>query len=132
MPRIIGVDIPREKRIEIALTYIQGIGRSTSNKVLKIAGVRPDKRAKDLSEEEVSKITSVIQKDCSVEGDLKRAVAANIKRLIEIGSYRGTRHRRSLPARGQRSRTNARTRKGPRKTVGVVRSKETRKQVKDE
>jgi len=123
MPRIIGVDIPKEKRIEIALTYIHGIGRSTANKVLKKAGVNPDARAKNLSEDEVSRITSVIQKDCKVEGDLKREVAANVKRLIEISAYRGFRHRRSLPVRGQRTRTNARTRKGPRKTVGVVRAR---------
>ena len=123
MPRITGVDIPKEKRIEIALTYIYGIGRSASNKILKAAKVNPDTRAKGLSEEEVSRITSVIQKDCRVEGDLKREVSAHIKRLMETGSYRGFRHRRSLPVRGQRTRTNARTRKGPRKTVGVIRAK---------
>jgi len=123
MPRIIGIDIPKEKRIEIALTYIRGIGRATSNKVLKSASVNPDVRAKNLSEDEVSRITAIIQKDCKVEGDLRREVAANIKRLIEIGAHRGIRHRRSLPVRGQRTRTNARTRKGPRRTVGVLREK---------
>jgi len=126
MPRIIGIDIPKEKRIEIALTYIRGIGRATSNKISKSASVKPDTRAKNLSEDEVSRITSIIQKDCKVEGDLRREVAASIKRLIEIGAYRGFRHRRSLPVRGQRTRTNARTRKGPRKTVGVLREKKVK------
>ena len=126
MPRIIGIDIPKEKRIEIALTYIRGIGRATSNKILKSASINIDTRAKDLSEDEVSRITSIIQKDCKVEGDLRREVAANIKRLMEIGAYRGFRHRRSLPVRGQRTRTNARTRKGPRKTVGVLREKKVK------
>ena len=123
MPRIVGVDIPKEKRIEIALGYIYGIGRSLSNKILKVANVNPDKRAKDLTEEEVARLASVIQKDYKVEGDLRREISANIKRLIDVGSYRGLRHRRGLPVRGQRTRTNARTRKGPRKTVGVVRQK---------
>jgi small subunit ribosomal protein S13 len=132
MPRIIGVDIPKEKRIEIALTYIHGIGRSTSNRILKTAGINPDTRAKSLSEDEVSRITSIIQRECKVEGDLKRDVAANIKRLIEIGSYRGLRHRRGLPVRGQRTRTNARTRKGPRKTVGVLRERKVKQVVKEE
>ena len=126
MPRIIGVDIPKEKRIEIALTYIFGIGRVLSNKILKIANISPDKRAKDLTEEEVARLSSIIQKDYKVEGDLRRDIAANIKRLIDIGSYRGLRHRRGLPVRGQRTRTNARTRKGPRKTVGVIRQKPER------
>ena len=123
MPRIIGVDIPKEKRIEISLMYIYGIGRTLSNKVLKAAGISPDKRAKDLTEEEVAKLSTIIQKDYKVEGDLRRDVSANIKRLIDIGTYRGLRHRRGLPVRGQRTKTNARTRKGPRKTVGVVRQK---------
>ena len=123
MPRIVGVDIPKEKRVELALTYIYGIGRSLSNKILKMANVSPDKRAKDLTEEEVARLSSIIQKDYKVEGDLRREIAANIKRLIDIGSYRGLRHRRGLPVRGQRTKTNARTRKGPRKTVGVVRQK---------
>ncbi|MFH1189405.1 MAG: 30S ribosomal protein S13 [Candidatus Omnitrophota bacterium] len=123
MPRILGVDIPKEKRIEIALMYIYGVGRPLSNKILKVANISPDKRAKDLTEEEVAKLATIIQKDYKVEGDLRREVAANIKRLIDIGAYRGFRHRRGLPTRGQRSKTNARTRKGPRKTVGVKRMK---------
>lgn len=123
MPRISGVDIPKNKRTEIALTYIYGIGRSLSNKILKAAGVNPDVRAKDLKEDEISRITSVIQKGAKVEGELKREISANIKRLIDIGAYRGVRHRRGLPVRGQRTKTNARTRKGPRKTVGVMRAK---------
>ena len=131
MPRIIGVDIPKEKRVEIALTYIHGIGRSTSNKILKTAGVNPDTRAKNLSEEEVSRITAIIQRDCKVEGDMRREVSAHIKRLIEAGTFRGYRHRRSLPVRGQRTRTNARTRKGPKKTVGVVRAKAAPKIAKE-
>jgi len=110
--------------------YIYGIGRSLSNKVLKVANISPDKRAKDLTEEEVARLSSVIQKDYKVEGDLRREIAANIKRLIDVGSYRGLRHRRGLPVRGQRTKTNARTRKGPRKTVGVVRQKAERT-VKD-
>jgi len=123
MPRIVGVDIPKEKRIEISLTYIHGIGRAMANRVLKTANIEPNRRAKELNEEEVSRIASVIQKDLKTEGDVRRQISSNIKRLIEIGSYRGYRHRRGLPVRGQRSRTNARTRKGPRKTVGVVRAK---------
>lgn len=126
MPRIVGVDIPKEKRMEIALMYIYGIGRALSNKILQVANISPDKRAKDLNEEEVAKLTSIIQKEYKVEGDLRRDISANIKRLIDIGSYRGTRHRRGLPVRGQRTKTNARTRKGPRKTVGVVREKAKR------
>jgi small subunit ribosomal protein S13 len=113
MPRIIGVDIPKEKRIEIALTYLYGIGRSLSNVVLKEAGINPDKRAKDLSEEEVSRITQILQKGSwRVEGDLRRDISQNIKRLMDIGSWRGMRHKKGLPVRGQRTRTNARTRKG--------------------
>ena len=126
MPRLVGVDIPKEKRIEIALMYIYGVGRTLSNKILKIANISPDKRAKDLTEEEVSRLATIIQRDYKVEGDLRREVAANIKRLIDIGTYRGLRHRRGLPVRGQRTKTNARTRKGPRKTVGVVRQKATK------
>ncbi|MDD5428598.1 MAG: 30S ribosomal protein S13 [Candidatus Omnitrophica bacterium] len=130
MPRLVGVDIPKEKRIEIALGYIYGIGRSLSNKILKIANIDPSKRAKDLTEEEIARLSSVIQKDYKVEGDLRREISANIKRLIDVGSYRGLRHRRGLPVRGQRTKTNARTRKGPRKTVGVIRQKAERT-VKD-
>ncbi|MDP8230239.1 MAG: 30S ribosomal protein S13 [Candidatus Gorgyraea atricola] len=121
MARISGIDLPKEKRIEVALTYIYGIGLRSSQKILKAAGVSPDIRAKDLKEEDVSKIAAIIQKECKVEGDLRRDNSQNIKRLIDIGSYRGFRHRRSLPVRGQRTKTNARTRKGPRKTVGVTR-----------
>lgn len=132
MPRIVGVDIPKEKRIEIALMYIHGIGKTSSNKILKAAGISPDIRAKNLTEEDISKLSAIIQREYRIEGDLRRSVAANIKRLIDIGSYRGYRHRRSLPVRGQRTRTNARTRKGPRKTVGVVRQKEARSTVKSE
>ncbi|MFA5145778.1 MAG: 30S ribosomal protein S13 [Candidatus Omnitrophota bacterium] len=131
MPRIVGVDIPKEKRVEIALGYIYGIGRTVSGKILKIANISPDKRAKDLTEEEVARLSSIIQKDYKVEGDLRREVSANIKRLIDVGSYRGLRHRRGLPVRGQRTKTNARTRKGPRKTVGVVRQKAERKITKE-
>lgn len=131
MPRIVGVDIPKEKRVEMALCYIYGIGRALSNKVLKIANVNPDKRAKDLTEEEVARLSTIIQKDYRVEGDLRRDISANIKRLIDIGTYRGLRHRRGLPVRGQRTKTNARTRKGPRKTVGVVRQKAERAPARD-
>jgi small subunit ribosomal protein S13 len=117
MARIAGIDLPREKRVEIALTYIYGIGRTRSRQTVDRAGVSPDTRVKDLTEEEVNKIRSLIETDYIVEGDLRREVALNIKRLQEIGTYRGLRHRRSLPVRGQRTRTNARTRKGKPKTV---------------
>jgi small subunit ribosomal protein S13 len=123
MPRIAGVDLPREKRVEAALTYIHGIGFPASRSILSKAGINPDTRAKDLTEEEVSRISAVIQKDCKIEGELKRDVQGNIKRLMDIGAYRGLRHRRGLPARGQRTSTNARTRKGPRRTVGIRRKK---------
>ena len=118
MARIAGVDLPREKRVEIGLTYIYGIGKSTSRAILEKAGVNPDTRIKDLSEEEAGRIRKIIDSDYAVEGDLKREVSLNIKRLMEIGSYRGIRHRRGLPVRGQKTKTNARTRKGPKKTVG--------------
>ena len=121
MARIAGVDLPRDKRVEIGLTYIFGIGRATSNKILAEAGVSPDTRVKDLTEAEIGKLREVIDRKVKVEGDLKRDIALNIKRLIEIGCYRGLRHRRGLPVRGQRTKTNARTRKGPKKTVGVRR-----------
>ena len=129
MPRILGVDIPKEKRIEIALTYLYGVGRPLSNKILQEVQISPDKRAKDLTEEEVSRITNTIQKSgMRLEGDLRRDIAQNIKRLMDIGSYRGMRHKRSLPVRGQRTRTNARTRKGPRKGgMGVIKKTDTRK-----
>ncbi|MBE3576765.1 MAG: 30S ribosomal protein S13 [Limnochordales bacterium] len=123
MARIAGVDLPREKRIEIALTYIFGIGLSTSREILAKTQINPDTRVKDLTEDEISRLRDVIDREYKVEGDLRREIAANIKRLIDIGCYRGLRHRRGLPVRGQRTRTNARTRKGPRKTVGVRRSK---------
>jgi small subunit ribosomal protein S13 len=115
MARIAGVDLPRTKRVEIGLTYIYGIGRHRSNLILNDAGVSPDVRVKDLSEEDVRKISRVLEEQGGVEGDLRKEISLNIKRLMEIGSYRGGRHRRSLPVRGQRTRTNARTRKGPRK-----------------
>ncbi len=117
MARIAGVDLPKNKRIEIALTYIFGIGLSSSKKILAKAGVDPDKRVKDLTPEEISKIRDIIDKEYKVEGELRKEIAMNIKRLIDIGCYRGLRHIMGLPVRGQRTRTNARTRKGPRKTV---------------
>lgn len=117
MARIAGVDVPRNKRVEVGLTYIYGIGRSTSSEILKAAEVDPDTRVQDLSEAEVTRLRQIIDNDYTVEGDLRREVAMNIKRLTEIGCYRGLRHRRHLPVRGQRTRTNARTRKGPKKTV---------------
>jgi small subunit ribosomal protein S13 len=117
MARIAGVDIPRNKRVEISLTYIYGIGRTSSHKILEQAEVNPDTRVRDLSETEVTRLRQIVEKEYNVEGDLRREEAMNIKRLGEIGSYRGLRHRRHLPARGQRTRTNSRTRKGPKKTV---------------
>ena len=117
MARIAGVDLPREKRIEIGLTYIYGIGRTSATKILAEAGVNPDIRVKDLSEEDEGKLRDIIARDYTVEGDLRRNVAMDIKRLTEIGCYRGIRHRKGLPVRGQRSKTNARTRKGPKRTV---------------
>ncbi len=117
MARIAGVDLPRDKRVEIGLTYIYGIGRSSSNRILAEAGVDPSTRVRDLTDEEVKKIASVIDETQMVEGDLRREIAMNIKRLQEIGCYRGIRHRRGLPVRGQKTKTNARTRKGPRRTV---------------
>ena len=118
MARIAGVDLPNEKRIEAGLTYIYGIGWTTSRKILEKTGINPDTRVKDLTEEEAGKIRKVIENDYVVEGDLRRDVNMNIKRLMEIGCYRGIRHRRGLPVRGQKTKTNARTRKGPKKTVG--------------
>lgn len=123
MARIAGIDLPRDKRVEVALTYIYGIGRSTSRKILNATSVNPDTRVKNLTEEEITRLREYIDKNLKVEGDLRREVAMNIKRLMDIGCYRGLRHRRGLPVRGQRTRTNARTRKGPRKTVGVRRKK---------
>ena len=117
MARIAGIDLPREKRIEIGLTYIYGIGRTSATKILAEAGINPDIRVKDLTEEDEIKLSKVIADKYTVEGDLRREVAMDIKRLVEIGSYRGMRHRKGLPVRGQRSKTNARTRKGPKRTV---------------
>ena len=117
MARIAGVDIPNNKRVEIALTYIYGIGRKSSNDILAQTGIDPDKRAKDLTEEEIAKLRDVIENSYTVEGDLRRDVALNIKRMVEINCYRGIRHRKGLPVRGQRTKTNARTRKGPAKTI---------------
>jgi small subunit ribosomal protein S13 len=130
MPRLLGIDIPKEKRIEIALTYVYGIGRVSSNKILKSANISPDVRARDLTEEEISRLTAVIQKDYKTEGDLRRDVQGNIRRMIDNGSYVGYRHRRGLPVRGQRTKTNSRTRKGKKKTVGVIRDKTQRAAIK--
>ncbi|MDD5156400.1 MAG: 30S ribosomal protein S13 [Candidatus Omnitrophica bacterium] len=132
MPRILGVDIPKEKRIEIALMYLYGVGRSLSNKILKEINIDPDKRAKDLTDEEVMRITNAVQKSgYRVEGDLRREISQNIKRLIDIGSWRGMRHKKGLPVRGQRTRTNARTRKGPRKGgMAVIKKADDKKPAK--
>lgn len=123
MARIAGVDLPREKRVEIGLTYIYGIGRAKSNEILTKTGINPDTRVRELTDDEISKLRETIDKEYKVEGDLRREIALNIKRLIEIGCYRGRRHRMGLPVRGQRTKTNARTRKGPKKTVGAQRKK---------
>jgi small subunit ribosomal protein S13 len=123
LARIAGIDIPREKRVEIALTYIYGLGLPTSQKILAQANVNPDTRVRDLTEEQVNRLRDIIDRRYKVEGDLRREVALNIKRLQEIGSYRGLRHRRNLPVRGQRTKTNARQRRGPRRTVGIRRKK---------
>ncbi len=125
MPRILGVDIPKEKRIEISLCYLFGVGRPLSNQILKEAQISPDKRAKDLSEEEILRITNIVQKGYRVEGDLRRDISQNIKRLVDIGSWRGMRHKKGLPVRGQRTRTNSRTRKGPRRGGMAVIKKTT-------
>lgn len=127
MPRILGVDIPKEKRIEIALTYLFGVGRHLSSVILKEAGISLDKRAKELNEEEISRITNILQKGTyKVEGDLRRDISQNIKRLMDIGSWRGLRHKKGLPVRGQRTRTNSRTRKGPRRGgMAVIKRAET-------
>ena len=117
MARIAGVDIPNNKRVEIALTYIYGIGRKSANDILAQTGISPDTRAKDLTEEEIAKLRDVIESSYTVEGDLRREVALNIKRMVEVNCYRGIRHRKGLPVRGQRTKTNARTRKGPAKTI---------------
>jgi small subunit ribosomal protein S13 len=118
LARIAGVDLPRDKRVEISLTYIFGIGKASSQKILAEAGINPDTRVKDLTEEEVSRLRAIIDKNYTVEGDLRRDVSMNIKRLMDLGCYRGIRHRRGLPVRGQNTKTNARTRKGPKRTAG--------------
>ena len=123
MARIAGIDIPREKRVEVALTYIYGIGLPTSQKILTQANINPDTRVRDLTDDQVNRLREIVDRRYKVEGDLRREVAMNIKRLGEIGSYRGLRHRRNLPVRGQRTKTNARQRRGPKKTVGVRRKK---------
>jgi len=123
MARIAGVDLPREKRVDIGLTYIFGIGRTLSNKILSETGINPATRIRDLTDDEISRLRDKIEKEHKVEGDLRREISLNIKRLIEIGCYRGRRHRQGLPVRGQRTKTNARTRKGPKRTVGVQRKK---------
>ncbi len=127
MPRIIGIDIPKEKRVEVALTYIFGIGKTRAREILERANISPDKRAKDLDDQEVTNITRIIQELYQVEGDLRRLQMGNVKRLMSIGSYRGLRHKKNLPVRGQRTRTNSRTRKGPKRTVGAFKDKTVRK-----
>ncbi|NLK87344.1 MAG: 30S ribosomal protein S13 [Clostridiaceae bacterium] len=123
MARIAGVDLPREKRIEIGLTYIFGLGRSKANEILQKTAINPDTRVRDLTDDEISRLRETIDKEYKVEGDLRREVSLNIKRLMEIGCYRGRRHRTGMPVRGQKTKTNARTRKGPKRTVGVQRKK---------
>ncbi len=130
MPRVLGIDIPGFKRIEYALRYIHGIGPASARQIVEKAGIDPAKKADDLVDEEVTKLAQILQSEYQVEGDLRRQVAQNIRRIVSIGSYRGLRHRRGLPVRGQRTSTNARTRKGPRRTVGAVRGKEARSAAK--
>lgn len=130
MPRVLGIDIPGNKRVGYALRYIYGIGPTRSTEIVVKAGIDPATQAKDLTDEQMTHIAGILQNDYRIEGDLRREVSQNIRRLISIGSYRGQRHRRSLPVRGQRTKTNARTRKGPKKTVGAVRGKEARSAVK--
>ena len=130
MPRILGIDIPGRKRLEYALRYIYGIGPTLAKEVIEKAKLDPAKKADDLSDEDIQHLVSVLQADYRIEGDLRREISANIRRLISIGSYRGIRHRRGLPVRGQRTKTNARTRKGSKRTVGVIRGKEARSAAK--
>lgn len=130
MPRVLGIDIPGRKRLEYALRYIYGIGPSLAREVIEKAKLDPAKKADDLTDEDIQHLVAVLQSDYNIEGDLRREISANIRRLISIGSYRGIRHRRGLPVRGQRTKTNARTRKGAKRTVGVVRGKEARSAVK--
>ena len=124
MARIAGVDLPRDKQIQIGLMYIYGVGRSSATKILKAAGVSPDKRVKDLKEDEIIHLREIIERDFKVEGELRKGISMNIKRLMDIGTFRGLRHRKGLPVRGQRTRTNARTRKGPRRAIGIKLKKE--------
>ncbi|QHI69568.1 30S ribosomal protein S13 [Tichowtungia aerotolerans] len=130
MPRVLGIDIPGRKRLEYALTYIYGLGLAKSREVIAKAGLDPAKKADDLTDEDITKIGAVIREGYVIEGDLRREITQNIRRLISINSYRGSRHRRGLPARGQRTKTNARSRKGPKRTVGAVRGKEARSAAK--
>jgi small subunit ribosomal protein S13 len=130
MPRVLGIEIPGNKRVEYSLRYIYGIGPTRSRQILAKAEIDPGVTAKDLTDEQLTRIVGILQKDYRIEGDLRREISQNIRRLIGIGSYRGSRHRRSLPVRGQRTKTNARTRKGPKKTVGAVRGKEARSAAK--
>jgi small subunit ribosomal protein S13 len=130
MPRVLGIDIPGRKRLEYALTYIYGLGLATSREVIAKAGLDPAKKADDLNDADITKIGAILREDYTIEGDLRREVTQNIRRLISINSYRGSRHRRGLPVRGQRTKTNARTRKGPVRTVGAVRGKEARSAAK--
>lgn len=130
MPRILGIDIPGRKRLEYALRYIYGIGPTFAKELVKKANLDPTKKADDLTDEEIQRLVAVLQSDYRIEGDLRREVSANIRRLISIGSYRGIRHRRGLPVRGQRTKTNARTRKGAKRTVGIIRGKEARSAAK--
>lgn len=123
MARIAGVDLPREKKIEVGLTYIFGIGQATASKIVKTSGVSPDRRVKDLKENEIVALRDIIERDYQIEGDLRREVSMSIKRLMDIGSYRGLRHRKKLPVRGQRTKTNARTRKGGKRSIGIKRKK---------
>lgn len=127
MPRIAGIDLPKEKKIYVSLGYLYGVGQSMAKKILAQASINPDVRAKDLTEDEVNRIANIIQKEYRVEGNLRREISMNIKRLMDIQSYRGIRHKRGMPVRGQRTRTNARTRKGPRKTIGAQKKKEAAK-----
>lgn len=130
MPRVLGIDIPGFKRLEYALRYIHGIGPTLAREVIEKAGIDPAKKANDLVDEDITKLAHILQEEYQIEGDLRRQVAQNIRRIVSIGSYRGLRHRRGLPVRGQRTSTNARTRKGPRRTVGAVRGKEARSLAK--
>jgi small subunit ribosomal protein S13 len=130
MPRVLGIDIPGRKKLEYSLRYIYGVGPTTAKEVCEKAKLDPAKKADDMNDEEIQRLVAVLQNDCRIEGDLRREVSANIRRLISIGSYRGMRHRRGLPVRGQRTKTNARTRKGAKRTVGIIRGKDARSAAK--